>query len=168
MAPQYSEEELIEAYEVYKAAGSFRKAAEELGIDKNTVSKRVRKFEEARGAQDTEDTYEIPDLPTEEVPTEELIDRMTEGLSVANELKKPGDGSMLRLTLTNLLGLLFWVTLILMTLVAIGLPYAIILTLLRILAACEAARSGTKSITGLEDFLGFMRSKKQQPHKDGS
>ena len=46
MAPQYSEEELIEAYEVYKAAGSFRKAAKELGIDRLTVSKRVKQFEE--------------------------------------------------------------------------------------------------------------------------
>ena len=88
MAPQYSEEELIEAYEVYKAAGSFRKAAKELGIDRLTVSKRVKQFEETVNSQDGEDHYEIPDLPTEEVPTEELIDRMTRGFERRKRAKE--------------------------------------------------------------------------------
>ena len=55
---------------------------------------------------------------------------------------------MLRSLLTNLLGLLFWVILTLMTLVVIGLPFVVIWILLRVRQVCAAARLGMRSITG--------------------
>lgn len=88
MAPQYNETELLEAYEAYQETGSFRAAGRELGIDKETVARRVRQFEDSQDLQDKADTYTIPNLPSEQMPTEELIERMTRGFERKKKAKQ--------------------------------------------------------------------------------
>ena len=88
MATEYSDAEILEAYKTYKEAGSYRAAAQILGIDREVVTKRVKQFEEKRGSLDKADHYEIPHLPTEEMPTEELIERMTRGFERKKKAKQ--------------------------------------------------------------------------------
>jgi len=91
MSEPSSLETLKETFDIYKKNNrSGMRAASELGISKKTLYRRLARYKDLAGKgldSDAEDSYSFVELPSEECPTEELVERMTRGFERKKKAK---------------------------------------------------------------------------------